>query len=341
MSKLAEAGLFAPYTMRDGFELSNRLVFAPVYINRSNESAEFREFYAERARGGAGLIIAPVQTMGGFIDLYTPVFRKASRLLLDKCRTYGAWIIPQVFSGVGAWVNRMSADELSRLPDAFALCALKLREAGYPGMEIHGAHHSLFMHLLCPGINQRDDRYNGSLEARAALQVQTVKAIKAMVGQDFSLFYRLSATDFSTNGFDIPQAAEVARMLEHAGTDCLDISAGGTSISPKGSECPDHTQPEACFNSYFTAVKAAVTIPVIGVGRIATGECAGSILAQGRADLIALGRGLVADPFWPLKVKQRRETDIVSMDEWYNHMPGKRGADQSAAIGGGVFGTKV
>jgi 2,4-dienoyl-CoA reductase-like NADH-dependent reductase (Old Yellow Enzyme family) len=341
MNSRAETRLFSPFTLRDGFELSNRIVFAPVYINRPNESAEFREFYAERAEGGAGLIIAPVQTMGGFIDLYTPAFRKASRMLLDACGTHGAGIIPQVFSGVGAWVNRMSVDEFSRLPEAFALCAVKLREAGYPGMEIHGAHHSLFMHLLCPGINQRSDRYNGSLEARAALQVETVKAVKAATGQDFSLFYRLSATDFAEGGFDTRQAVEVSRMLERAGADCLDISAGGTSISPKGSECPDYTEPEACFAPNFGAVKKVVTIPVIGVGRIATRDCAERVLEQGMADLVALGRGLVADPYWPLKVRQGREAEIVPMTEWYRFMPGNKALRRRVETGGGVSGSKA
>ncbi len=341
MSSRTTAGVFSPFTIRDGFELSNRIVFAPVYINRANESAEFRNFYAGRAKGGAGLIITPVQTMGGFTDLYTPAFRKAARMLLDECRAHGARVIPQVFSGVGAWVNRMSTRELSRLPEAFALCALKLREAGYPGMEIHGAHHSLFMHLLCPGINQRTDRYNGGLEARAALQVETVKAVKAGAGRNFSLFYRLSATDFTAGGFDIIHAVDVARMLERAGADCLDISAGGTSISPTGSECPDHTQPESCFRSYFSKVKRAVKIPVIGAGRINSRAAAEKILVQGRADLIALGRTLVADPFWPLKVRQGRETEILPMNEWYKYMPGYRSAEQHAATGDGALGTKV
>jgi 2,4-dienoyl-CoA reductase-like NADH-dependent reductase (Old Yellow Enzyme family) len=313
--------LFSPFTLRPGFTLPNRIVFAPVYINRPNESKEWRSFYTERARGGVGLIIAPVQTMGGFTDLYTPVFRKTSRLVVDECRTHGTWIIPQVFSGVGSWVNRMSNAELARIPELFALCAVKLREAGYPGMEIHGAHHSLFMHLLCPGINNRSDHYNGTLEARASLQGETVRAVKAKAGQDFSLFYRLSATDMTEGGFAIAQAVETARLLQRAGVDCLDVSAGGTAISPKGSECPDHTRPPACFLGLFSAVKAAVDIPVIGVGRISSGACAERILARNQADLIAVGRGLVADPFWPHKVKEGREAEIVPPDEWYQYMP--------------------
>lgn len=319
--------LFLSFTMRKGFELSNRIVFAPVYLNLKAESAEFRHFYMERAQGGAGLIIAPVPTLGGLTDLYTSSFRIAAQKLIAECREYGTWIIPQVFSGVGDWVDTMDTEEIACLPAAFAQCAEKLKGIGFPGMEIHGAHHSFFMHLLSPPINHRNDCYNGTLEARARVQVETVRAIKSRVGADFSLFYRMSAADLLPGGFMIEEAKLVAVMLQAAGLDCLDISVGGTGLN-QGTECPDHTHAEACFSPYFGAVKQAVNIPVIGVGRINSGESAETVISRGKADLVALGRQLVADPYWPLKVKEQRECGIVPMDEWFKRIPKRRHVEE-------------
>jgi 2,4-dienoyl-CoA reductase-like NADH-dependent reductase (Old Yellow Enzyme family) len=319
--------LFSPLTIRNGFTLANRIVFAPIYLNLNADSEEFRNFYSERAQGGAGLIIAPVPTLGGLSDLSTSAFRRSSLRLIAACRECDSWIIPQVFSGVGDWVNTMGKEELSHLTSAFTECAENLRDIGFPGMEIHGAHHSLFMHLLSPVINQRRDCYNGTLEARARLQIETVQAIKSRVGSDFSLFYRISATDLLPDGFMIEEAKLVGMKLQEAGLDCLDISVGGTALNPS-SECPDHTNSEACFVKYFSAVKQAVSIPVIGVGRISSGEMAEMIIRRKKADLVALGRQLVADPYWPLKVKERRECGVVPMDEWYRRMPKKRPAEE-------------
>ncbi|MBN1799525.1 MAG: hypothetical protein JW822_13200 [Spirochaetales bacterium] len=314
--------LFSSFKIREGFELCNRIVFAPVYLNLKADSNVFRSFYVERARGGTGLIIAPVPTPGGLTDLYTSSFRVAAQRLIAECREYGTWIIPQVFSGVGDWVNTMSKEEIAKLPASFAQCAEKLKQIGFPGMEIHGAHHSLFMHLLSPPINHRADCYNGTLNARARIQSETVKAIKSRVGSDFSLFYRMSAADLLPGGFMIEEAKVVGVMLQTAGLDCLDISVGGTGLN-QGTECPDHTHAEACFSPYFGAVKKALDIPLIGVGRITSGESAESILCRNKADLVALGRQLVADPYWPLKVKEQRECGIVPMADWYKCVPRK------------------
>ncbi len=315
--------LFSSFKLRDGFELSNRIVFAPVYLNIPAQSEEFREFYIKRARGGTGLIVMPVPTPGGFSDLYTPSFREASQRLMSECRDQGAWIIPQVFSGVGDWVNTMNESQISAIPESFAECAEKLKEIGFPGMEIHGAHHSFFMHLLSPAINRRKDRLNGPLEARSSIQIETVEAIKSRVGSGFTLFYRISATDLIPGGFILDEAKVVSLLLQKAGLDCLDVSAGGTALSPKNSECPDKTQPEACFAPYFSAIKKILDIPVIGAGRIASPESAEGILVHGDADLVALCRPLVSDPFWPDKVRNGNAADILPMDDWYRNMPAK------------------
>jgi 2,4-dienoyl-CoA reductase-like NADH-dependent reductase (Old Yellow Enzyme family) len=185
-----------------------------------------------------------------------------------------------------------------------------VQEAGFDALDIHGAHHSLFMRLLSPLQNHRTDKYGGSPENRWRVQVETVKAIRAAAGEGFPILFRFSATDFVPGGVDLALTVGYARALEAAGVDCLDVSAG-TSDSPPLSSHPDAAQPMGCFADLAAAIRAAVEVPVIAVGKIGTREVAESILREGKADLVALGRPLIADPDWPRKLAEGRDDEIV------------------------------
>jgi 2,4-dienoyl-CoA reductase-like NADH-dependent reductase (Old Yellow Enzyme family) len=256
-----------------------------------------------------GLVIGPQSTPGGLADWADPDFGSAFRPLIDGCHAAGAKIALQVFSG-SAVVDELPAEQLASMPGQFARAVVGLREAGFDAVDIHGAHHSIFMSLLSPFQNRRTDGYGGAPENRWQVQVETVTAIRAAVGEDFPILFRFSATDFVPAGVDLSLTIPFAQALAAAGVDCLDVSAG-TSDSPPGTSHPDEAQPLGCFAGLASAIRAAAGVPVISVGRIATREVAESILQEHEADLVALGRPLIADPDWPRKVAEGREEEVV------------------------------
>jgi 2,4-dienoyl-CoA reductase-like NADH-dependent reductase (Old Yellow Enzyme family) len=302
--------LFTPFSIGDKLQLRNRIVLAPLYLAWDGRSEEFRAFYMRRARGGVGLVIAPQSTPGGLDDWADPNFGAGFRRLVEGCHAVGAKIALQVFSGSGA-VDELSTAQLASFSERYARTAVGVREAGFDAVEIHAAHHALFMRLLSPFQNHRTDEYGGPAENRWRIQVETVRAMRTAVGDDFTILFRFSATDFVRGGVDLSLTRPYAQALATAGVDCLDVSAG-TADSPPGSSHPDETQPLGCFAELAGAIRAAVDVPVITVGKIATGEIAESILQAGRADLVALGRSLIADPDWPRKVAEGREEEIVA-----------------------------
>lgn len=289
--------------------LRNRLVLAPLYLALDGQGDAFRAFYVRRARGGVGLVIAPQSTSGGLADWREPGFGAGFHPLIEGCHAAGAKVALQVFPGGGA-VDEWGTEALAALPGQYARAAVGVRAAGFDAIDIHGAHHSLFMRLLSPFQNHRADRYGGAPEERWRLQVETVRAVRAAVGDDYPILYRFSATDFCPGGVDLELTVPFAEALEGAGVDCVDVSAG-TSDSPPGSSHPGVREPYGCFADLAGQIRAVVGARVIAVGKIATRDVAESILQQGQADLVALGRPLIADPDWPLKLYEGRDDEIV------------------------------
>jgi 2,4-dienoyl-CoA reductase-like NADH-dependent reductase (Old Yellow Enzyme family) len=301
--------VFVPTDVNGKLKLRNRLVLAPLYLAWDGRSDEFRAFYVRRARGGVGLVIAPQSTSGGLDDWADPNFASAFHPLVEGCHAAGAKVALQVFSGSGV-VDEWPAEQLASIPGRFARAAAGVRRAGFDALDIHGAHHSLFMSLLSPFRNHRVDEYGGPPENRWRIQLETVRAVRAAVGEDLPILYRFSATDFVPGGVDLSLTVPFAQALEAAGVDCLDVSAG-TPDSPSDSAHPGKSHPLGCFADLAAAIRAAVGVPVIAVGKIATREVAASVLEEGKADLVALGRSLIADPDWPRKLLEGRDEEIV------------------------------
>jgi 2,4-dienoyl-CoA reductase-like NADH-dependent reductase (Old Yellow Enzyme family) len=207
-------------------------------------------------------------------------------------------------------VDDWTTADLAAIPGKLAHAAEGVREAGFDAIDIHGAHHSLLMRLLSPLQNHRQDHYGGEVENRWRLQLEAVRAVRAAVGADYPILYRFSATDFVPGGVSLDLTVPFAQALEAAGVDCMDVSAG-TSDSPAGSSHPGPRAPYGCFAELAGHVRAAVGTRVIAVGKIATRDVAESILQQGQADLVALGRSLIADPDWPVKLYEGRDEAIV------------------------------
>jgi 2,4-dienoyl-CoA reductase-like NADH-dependent reductase (Old Yellow Enzyme family) len=301
--------LFTPLTVAGKLALRNRIVLAPLWLVWDGRSDEYRAFYVRRAQGGVGLVIAPQSTPGGLDDWADPNFGVAFRPLIEGCHAAGARIALQVFPG-GDPADDLPAEQLATIPERFARAAVGVREAGFDGIDIHGAHHSLLMRLLSPLQNRRTDWYGGPPENRWRVQVESVRAIRTAAGDDFPILYRFSAADLIENGVDLSLTVPYAQALETAGVDCMDVSAG-TADSPPLSSHPGRTQPNGCFADLAAAIRAAVAVPVIGVGKIGTREVAESILREGKADLVALGRQLIADPDWPRKLTEGHDGKVV------------------------------
>lgn len=186
--------------------------------------------------------------------------------------------------------------EIHALAEKFAAAARRVKEAGFDGVEIHAAHRYLLNQFYSPLTNHRTDVYTGStLQGRTRFLVEVIQAVRKAVGPDFCIAIRFGACDYTEGGSTMQEAAEAAALLEAAGADLLDISGGMTGF--RVSELVG----EGYFRDLTKAIRERVHVPVILTGGITTGSAAESLIAEGYADLIGVGRALLADSDWPAK----------------------------------------
>ena len=210
--------------------------------------------------------------------------------------------------------HRLTIPEIKLLQKQFVDAAVRVKKAGCDGVELHASHGYLIQQFLSPVSNRRHDRYGGSLENRMRFMLEIIKGIREKCGPDFPLLVRLTVDEFYNTigedgkGLQLDEGIQIAKRLEKAGIDALDISCGGYGT-------PNHTVepmavPEAWRAFFVKAVKDAVNIPVIAVGVIRNPETAEKLLEDGVQDYIGLARPLLADPEWALKAKEGREEEI-------------------------------
>ena len=334
--------LFESITIR-GMEVKNRIVYPPIQMNMGLTNRRARAFYAERAIGGTGLILtantaidnlACEELWGGTEGLAS--FVERLRLLTNQVHEAGARIGLQLWQanrfpqGRGVQIAGREADpssgdrvapsaredmreltipEIESIIYRFAKGARNVRDAGFDCVEVHGAHAYLPCQFTSPEHNQRTDKYGGGLAGRMKFGINLVTAIRAWVGPDFPIFFRLGALE--VDGSIHPDSVTYAQELEKVGVDCLDISTAGWGKIPAG---PPKRYRMGTWVFLAEAIKKNVNIPVIAVGRINTPEVAEEILSKGQADMVAIGRQLIADPFWPKKVLEGRSDEVVACD---------------------------
>jgi len=208
-----------------------------------------------------------------------------------------------------------SEDALQAVIARFAVAARLAQEAGFDGVEVHGAHGYLLSSALSPRINTRKDRWGGSLANRSRLLREVIRAVRAASGADFVVAAKLNSSDFQKGGFTHAESIETARMLEREGVDFLEIS-GGTFETPvayqhaPGKHAPDqHTAVkqstaarEAYFLDYARDIKAALSIPVMVTGGFRSAAVMRQALAQDATDLIGMGRPFILDPDFPRRL---------------------------------------
>lgn len=298
-------------------------------------------YYRERAKGGVGLIITEIVSIDSpqgngtakQLSLDANSFIAGHNELVEAVKAHGAKIIPQLHhAGRQASIENtkglqpvapsaiptdpnskilpreLTISEIEQIVEKFVKAAVRAKNAGYDGVELHGAHGYLIAQFMSPSSNRRTDLYGGDLEGRMKFPLDIIRGIKETVGSSFPVVFRFSADEFMENGINLEEAKKIAVMLQNAGVDALNISAGSFKTM--------HTIIEPMkFNEGWRAylseqIKGVVQIPVITVGVIRSPQVAENLLNEGKADFIALGRTLIADPEWPIKAMEGREDEI-------------------------------
>lgn len=324
--------------------LKNRIVMAPMETNFAGPQGGVTDrlirYHQERARGGVGLIIVEftcVDYPGGkaaapHLSIHDDKLIAGHNELVEAVHRYGAKIALQIVHAgrqttrrrtegrqpvapspipcglMKAQPRELTIDEIEEITEKFALAAERAKMAGYDAVELHGAHGYLIAQFMSPYTNKRIDRYGGSLERRMRFPLDLIERIRQKVGAGYPLFFRFSADEFVPGGRTIEESRVVAQILEKAGVDALHVS---TSIhESKHTNVEPMSFPQGWRVPFAAEIKKVVGIPVIAVGVIREPDFANRVLEEGKADFIAIGRGLLADPEWPAKAKAGRPDEI-------------------------------
>lgn len=202
----------------------------------------------------------------------------------------------------------LTTEEVRGIVDAFAAAARRAVDAGFKVIEIHGAHGYLIHQFLSPLSNERDDEYGGSLENRARLLLEVVRAVRAELGEDVPVFVRLSATDWKEpEGWTLEQTQTVSAWARDAGADLIDVSTGGNVLGVKIDTFPSYQVP------FAAAVREHGAVAVSAVGQIVDARQAEDIVASGKADAVMAGREWLRDPHFALRAAAELGVEDTAM----------------------------
>jgi len=216
----------------------------------------------------------------------------------------------------------LTTDEVEEIVEAFGSSAELVGKAEIDGIEVHGHEGYLIDEFTTSLWNRRTDKYGGGLEERLRFPIEIIQKIKDVLGSKFPVTYRygikhfikspgtgaLNRDGYKEMGRDIEESLEVAKLLERAGYDALHVDAG--SYEGYYWAHPPTYQPDGCTVDMVADVKKAVDIPVIAVSKLGVPELAEKVLEEGKADMVALGRALLADPYWVKKIQEGKPEDI-------------------------------
>lgn len=336
--------LFTPIRI-GSMEVKNRIVMAPMTTNWAPDdgtiSQKMIDYWEERAKGGVGLIIFEavtidaafpyiIRTVGLWDDNLIPSFKR----FVDAMHAHGAKVAPQIshpgpesfswLKGVqpvgpspvvckthGQVCRELTLEEIKTIVGQYGEAARRAREAGCDAMELHAAHsYMLAGSFLSPLRNKRTDAYGGTIDGRLRFLREVMESIRAKAGPDFPVILRISGDEHLPGGRDILDSQYIAPKLVAAGVDAFHISGGVVPdvfwrILPCLGTPPGLNVPAAA------AVKEAVDVPVMVVGRINDPQLAEDILVKGYADMVVMGRALLADPELPNKAREGSIEDIA------------------------------
>jgi 2,4-dienoyl-CoA reductase-like NADH-dependent reductase (Old Yellow Enzyme family)/thioredoxin reductase len=342
-AKLLEPAIVA------GLELKNRIVMPPMGTNMAtiegHATESIRHYYEERAKGGVGLIIVEttcIDAPAGKTTAYQMAidddrFVRDLARLAETIHQHGSKAVLQLQHGgrgtkssitgfqpvspspvpmpygtlvgyEGEMPRELAASEIKDLVSKFAKGAVRARKAGFDGVEIHATGYYLVAQFLSSTANVRRDEYGGTLRNRARFLVEIIQAIREAVGSKYPLLCKLSAFELGPGaGLTFDEGKEIAQIAEEAGVDALEVAGMLWGIIPRLR--PTTAEPVGGLLPFVEGIKAVVNIPVIAGSRI-TPEAGERALQEGKADLIAIGKGLIADPYLPSKLALGRTGDI-------------------------------
>jgi len=305
-------------------KIKNRLVFPSMCLFYSDDmgsvTEQIKAFFKARAQGGVGMFILPGTPYGkpskGRPAISDDHYIRQWHELKTIALTFGMRLFCQLHpskiqAGRGKETLKpedYSPADIAKIIQAYAAGALRAKKAGLDGVEVHAAHAHEVAQFLSPYYNHRDDAYGGDLIGRSRFAVEIIQAIKKLAGNDFPVIFRFGVDEYIPGGRKLNESIDLARLLEKAGADALHTDVG----TPYSEHliCPP-MDVEPGFSVYMTSeVKKAVAIPVIAAGRINDINLAAQVIQEGSADLVTMGRALLADPDLPAKSKQGRLDDV-------------------------------
>jgi 2,4-dienoyl-CoA reductase-like NADH-dependent reductase (Old Yellow Enzyme family) len=323
--------------------LKNRAVLPGLTSNFSGIEGEVTDqliyFLRRRAEGGAGLIFVESvfvdwsgkgtpRELGIHDDRLIPGLKK----LTDAIHRAGAKIMPQLvhcgrqmtsaFSNmpllapsaipdpvIGEMPKEMTIEEIRFMVEQFAKAVQRAKVAGFDGVEIQAGHGYLISQFISPYANKRLDEYGGCLQHRMRFLREIIERSRLKVGDDFPIVCRINAEEYVEDGIHLNEAVKIAKMLEDWGVDAIDVSV---SVKESYHYLSVTTgEPIANQAQFAEEIKVNISIPVITAGRILTPEIAEEILRDGQADLVAIGRGMIADPDFVRKAENNQITGLI------------------------------
>lgn len=311
-------------------QLSNRLVMPPMTTSKAlpsgEVSQEILDYYADKSEGGyisliiiehsfvqlngkasaQQLSIADDSMISRLRELATIIQNNGSKVMMQINHAGSAAsheiisttpVAPSAIANPrkGSIPRELTRQELTELIDAFHHAARRTKEAGFDGVEIHSAHGYLLNQFFSPLTNYRTDEYGGNVHNRIRIHLEIIEAVRAAVGNDFPILLRLGASDYREGGTTIDDSLVAAREFEKAGIDVLDISGGFSGYQVPG------ISGQGYFAPLSEAIKNVVSIPVILTGGVTEPQVAERLLAEGKADLIGVGRAILNDSQWALR----------------------------------------
>ena len=332
--------LFEPIRINQ-LELKNRIYMPAMHMNMAKEflvTDQLIDFYAERARGGVGLITVGYATVdeysgnvtniGAHKDEFIPGLQRLAKAIQDN----GALAAVQINhagrynfsffldgkqavapSAVPSRLTRetpreLTIAEIKEVIEHFAQAAVRVKRAGYDAVEVLSGTGYLISEFLSPITNTREDEYGGSFGNRMRFGLEVMQAIRKEVGDDFALIVRMNGNDFMPGGNGRKDLQEYAKKLVDVGVDALNINVGWHEA-----KVPQivTSVPRGVFGYLAKGIKELVDVPVISGHRINDPVTAREMLADGLCDMVAMGRPLIADPYLPEKARAGRDRDVI------------------------------
>jgi len=369
------SALFSPITLR-GVRLANRIMVAPMcqYSSRDGEANDWHFTHINSlALSGAGMFCieaTAVEAIGritpGCLGLWNDATEAVLKPILASVRKHSKTAVAmqlahagrkasshvpwdggqQITVAQGGWQAEapsalphkegeapprpLDGAGLQRIRDAFVATARRAERLGIDALELHCAHGYLLHQFLSPIANRRDDEYGGSLENRMRYPLEVFDAVRAAFPADKPVGVKASATDWVEGGWDLEQTIVFAKELKSRGVDWVDVSSGGVSPLQKIPLGPGYQVP------FAQAIRQATGVTAMAVGLITEARQAEDIVASGKADMVALARGMLYDPRWGWHAAAELGGEVAAPPQYWRSQP----STQKALFGPTTFGAR-